>query len=172
MYALCVSPTSAASHHVRIIYVCVVCFTYVAGQYIGAVVMLDVGDMQEGDLIHPLDGLRVPVRVKALIAGTWSFRKVGVVLQGYRDAGSVSTVLPSALPTAVRTCVAHCCCPLLSATHCVAHCCQLCFPLLSAPHCTAVNCVAHSQLYIAYVMLLTALPTALRNPSAFAGVRD
>ena len=50
-----------------------------AGQYVGAVVVLDVEDMKECDLIHPVDGLRVPVRVKALIAGSWSWRTVGCI---------------------------------------------------------------------------------------------
>jgi hypothetical protein len=44
---------------------------------VGAVVVLDVEDMKECNLIHPVDGLRVPVRVKALIAGSWSWRMVG-----------------------------------------------------------------------------------------------
>jgi hypothetical protein len=43
------------------------------------VVVLDVEDMKACKLIHPVDGLRVPVRVKAQIAGSWSWRMVGCI---------------------------------------------------------------------------------------------
>jgi hypothetical protein len=49
-----------------------------AGQYVGDVVVLDVDDMKTEDLIDIVDGMRIPVRVKALNAGNWSFRKVCV----------------------------------------------------------------------------------------------